>query len=51
MSPAHGTFPGAVCGTILYGAVFVVLLLAARVDEVTTLLRRLRTMAPALRGR
>jgi peptidoglycan biosynthesis protein MviN/MurJ (putative lipid II flippase) len=52
MSPAHGTFPGAVGGTILYGAVFVLLLLAARVDEVTTLLRRLRTMAPAaLRGR
>jgi O-antigen/teichoic acid export membrane protein len=51
MSPARSTFLGAVCGTFLYVAVFAVLVLAARVDEAAMLLHRLRTMAPALRGR
>jgi peptidoglycan biosynthesis protein MviN/MurJ (putative lipid II flippase) len=50
MSRARATFLGAVCGTILYGAVFAALLLVARVDEAITLLRRLKTVAPALRG-
>ena len=50
-SPARASFLGAVCGTILYGVVFAALLLAARVDEATMLLRKLKGLAPALRGR
>jgi len=51
VSAAHGTFLGAVCGTILYGVVFAALLLRTGVDEATMLLRHLKTLAPALRGR
>jgi O-antigen/teichoic acid export membrane protein len=44
------TLLGAVGGSLLYGAVFVVLLKAARLEEASDLLRRLRTLAPGPRG-
>jgi O-antigen/teichoic acid export membrane protein len=47
---SRATLLGAVCGSLLYGAVFVVLLKATRVEEASDLLRRLRSLAPALRG-
>ena len=47
---SRATLLGAVCGSLLYGAVFVVLLKATRVEEASDLLRRLRTLAPGLRG-
>jgi O-antigen/teichoic acid export membrane protein len=39
----RGTFAGAICGSLLYGAVFTVMLLAARVDEARLLLDRLKS--------
>ena len=40
---------GAACGSVLYGAVFASLLLAARIEEATTLWHRLKTLVPAFR--
>jgi hypothetical protein len=42
---SRATLLGAVCGSLLYGAVFVVLLKATRLEEASDLLRRLRTLA------
>jgi O-antigen/teichoic acid export membrane protein len=39
----RGTFAGAIYGSLLYGAVFTTMLLAARVDEATLLLDRLKS--------
>lgn len=47
----RATLLGVVCGSVLYGAVFAVLLMATRVEEATALLRRLRSSVPAFRPR
>ena len=39
----RGTFTGAICGSLLYLAVFTTMLVAARVDEASQLLDRLRS--------
>ena len=39
----RGTFTGAICGSLLYLAVFTTMLVAARVDEASLLLDRLRS--------
>jgi hypothetical protein len=44
----RASFLGAVCGSILYGAVFIALVLAARLDEAITLLQRFRPLVPSL---
>jgi hypothetical protein len=41
---SRATLLGAVCGSLLYGAVFVLLLKATRVEEAGDLLRRLRAL-------
>jgi O-antigen/teichoic acid export membrane protein len=48
---ARGTLLGAAGGSVLYGAVFVALLRAARLEEANALFRRLRSLAQGLRGR
>jgi hypothetical protein len=50
-SEARATLLGAACGTLLYGAVFAALLMATRLEEARILLQRLKSLAPALRGR
>ena len=40
---SRGTFAGSIYGSLLYGAVFTTMLLAARVDEASLLLHRLRS--------
>jgi O-antigen/teichoic acid export membrane protein len=47
----RATVPGVICGTLLYGAVYVALLLATRVEGSTTILQWLRTLPTALRQR
>jgi hypothetical protein len=48
---SRGTLLGAAGGSVLYGAVFVALLKAARLEEANALFRRLRSLAQGLRGR
>jgi O-antigen/teichoic acid export membrane protein len=48
---SRATLLGAACGSVLYGAVFVALLKATRLEEASTLLLRLKTLVPSLRGR
>ena len=50
-SGARTTLLGAVCGVLLYVPVFAALLIAVRVEEVGTLLRRLRALTPVPWGR
>ena len=45
------TLLGVICGSVLYGAVFAGLLLAARVEEASIMLHRLRILVPVFRGR
>jgi O-antigen/teichoic acid export membrane protein len=44
----RASFLGAACGSILYGAVFIALVLAARLDEAISLLQRFRPLLPSL---
>jgi O-antigen/teichoic acid export membrane protein len=44
----RGSVFGAACGSILYGAAFMALVLAARLEEATAVLRRFKPLAPAL---
>ncbi|MGB6603823.1 MAG: oligosaccharide flippase family protein [Steroidobacteraceae bacterium] len=48
---SRATLLGAVCGSVLYGVVFVALLLATRVEGATTIVQWLRTLPAALRRR
>ena len=48
---SRGTLLGAASGSVLYGAVFVALLKAARLEEANALFGRLRGLAQGLRGR
>ena len=48
---SRATLLGAAAGSVLYGAVFVALLKAARLEEANALFRRLRSLAQGLRGR
>ena len=47
---SRATLLGAVCGSVLFGAVFVALLKATGLEEANALFRRLKTLAPGLRG-
>jgi O-antigen/teichoic acid export membrane protein len=47
----RGNLLDATCGSVLYGAVFMALLLATQVEEATLLFQRLKTLLGALRRR
>jgi O-antigen/teichoic acid export membrane protein len=47
----RATLAGVVCGSVLYGVVFVALLLATRVEGAATIIRWLKTLPAALRRR
>jgi O-antigen/teichoic acid export membrane protein len=47
---SRATLLGAACGSVLFGAVFVALLKATGLEEANALFRRLKTLAPGLRG-
>jgi O-antigen/teichoic acid export membrane protein len=47
----RATLLGASLGSVLYGAVFVALLKATRLEEANILLQRIRTLVPAIRAR
>ena len=47
----RATLLGAALGSVLYGAVFAVLLKATRLEEANILLHRIQTLVPAIRGR
>jgi O-antigen/teichoic acid export membrane protein len=50
-SESRSTLLGAACGSVLYAAVFMALLMAARLEEAGILLRRLKILAAAQWGR